>query len=328
MVKRKSISVVRLFKYTKAFLKLIRIQNLMIVGATMYILRWFVVNPLLDYSGFESQISNPLYFLFVLATMCIAGAGYVINDYFDRKTDLINKPGKVILGRILSRRAGMFWHIALNTVGISLGVFISYRLGVLKYSVVFILISGLLWFYSTTYKRQVLLGNLMVAVMVAAVPLLILLYEVPLVIENYKFLLNSNSHLLKQLIGWINGYAFFAFLLTFIREIVKDIEDFEGDFAFGRQTIPIAWGAQTAKWIIYGLSGIALITVVAALAFVLNDAISIVYGIVLVVSPLVLFCYLIVKADTKTDYSRASLLLKVIMLAGLCYVLVAYFFVY
>lgn len=294
----------------------------------MYLLRWFVVLPLLDNTGFTSQISNKLYFLFVFATMCIAGAGYVINDYFDRKADLINRPGKVVLGRILSRRAGIFWHVLLNSVGVGLGLLISYRLGMLKYGVVFILISGLLWFYSTTYKRQVLLGNLIVAFMVAAVPLLILLYEVPLVIKHYKYFLQSDSILLKQLIAWISGYGVFAFILTFIREIVKDIEDFEGDFAFGRQTIPIAWGVKTARWFVMILSSIALVLIVGIITLWVNNLITILYSIVLVIIPLLIFMALFYTAKEKAEYHKVSLLLKIIMLAGLSYVLVAFFFVY
>lgn len=320
--------MVRFWKYTKALLKLIRFSNLLIIAATMYVLRWFVVIPLLGASGFSSRIFEPLYFFFVLATMSIAGAGYVINDYFDRKTDLINRPGKVILGRILSRRAGIYWHVLLNFLGVSLGVFVSYKLGLLKFSIVFVFISGLLWFYSTTYKRQVLLGNLVVAFMVASVPLLILLYEVPLLLNHYQYFFKTDSSTIDHLIFWISGYGIFAFLLTLIREIVKDLEDFEGDFAFGRQTIPIAWGANAARIISLVLAFITLILISIIHTLYLNDLISIIYSLITVVIPLIVFMYLFYKSQNKNEYHKSSGILKIIMLGGIGYVVLASFYVF
>ena len=210
----------------------------------MYFLRWFVLIPVLRNHQLMPIVSEKLFALIVLATLCIAGGGYVINDYFDRKADLINRPGKVILGRILSRRIGIFWHAVLTSVGVLLGTYVSYKLGNLKYCLVFFIISGLLWFYSTTYKRQVLLGNLVVAFLVACVPLLVLFYELPVIRHHdYTKLIKMYSGEIKYLVFWIAGYSVFAFILTLMREIVKDLEDYEGDFAFGRQTIPISWGA-------------------------------------------------------------------------------------
>lgn len=320
--------MVRYWKYTKAFARLVRLPNLLIIALTMLLLRWFVVFPILKPLGFESQISNTYYLLFVLATVCIAAAGYVINDYFDRKADLINRPGKVILGRILSRRTGMFWHIVLNTIGIGLGTFISYKLGVLRYSMVFIIITGLLWFYSTTYKKQVLLGNMVVAFMVAAVPLMILLYELPLVIAHYRQLLTTDATAVKQIAFWIGGYATFAFLLTLVREIVKDLEDFEGDFAFGRQTIPIAWGPKTAIIIAQIISLIVVSLIITTLTLYLKNTISVLFSSVLLIAPLLLCCVLLLRKQTKKNYRQVSNVLKLVMIAGLSYIIVAHYFIY
>jgi 4-hydroxybenzoate polyprenyltransferase len=186
----------------------------------------------------------------------------------------------------------------------------------------------LLWFYSTTYKRQVLIGNLVVAFMVAAVPLLILLYELPLLLTKYHYFLHSEPTAFKLLIAWIVGYGAFAFILTLMREIVKDIEDYEGDFAFGRQTIPIAWGAGVAKIIVLVLSVIVLLLFVIIAVFVLGNMLSIVYSISLLVIPMIIFMFLFYKSNTKEDYHKSSKLLKIVMLFGLAYVLLAYFFVY
>jgi 4-hydroxybenzoate polyprenyltransferase len=320
--------MVRWWKYTKAFFKLVRWPNLIIIALTMYLLRWFIVMPLLNSTGFTSRISNPLFLFFTVATILIAGAGYVINDYFDRKTDLINRPGHVILGRILSRRTGMFWHIVLSFLGIALGVYVSYRLGLLRLSIVFVFISGLLWFYSTTYKKQVLLGNLMVAFMVACIPLLILLYEAPLLLEHYRYFLSSDSSPLIYFSAWIISYSIFAFLLTLIREIVKDLEDFEGDFAFGRQTIPIAWGVNIARKITIGITIATLLLIVVILIRYLNDLASVLYIVITVIIPLVVFIVYFSRTQSKTNYHKSSNLLKLIMLGGIGYLVIAYFFVF
>lgn len=320
--------MVRTVKYIAAFFRLVRYQNLLIIASTMAIFRWFVFVPLLKIDNFTPQLSDKLFILLVLATVLLAAAGYVINDYFDRKADLINRPGKVILGRILRRRAGMVWHFILTGSGILLGVYVAYSVGQLKLSIVFFLISGVLWFYSTTYKRQVLLGNVIVAILVAMVPLIILIFELPLLLDKYHFYLVSEPSEINLLIGWVIGYAIFAFLLTLIREIVKDLEDFEGDFAFGRQTIPIAWGPLTAKRIVLSLCIVTIILVLLVIYKFKWSVLSIIYGVVLVVIPLLFHTYLIARADEKKDYAQTSLLLKIIMLAGLIYTVVAALWVF
>ena len=319
--------MVRSIKYTLAFFRLIRWKNLVIIASTMYLLRWLVFIPLLRKINFDVQISEPIFLLLVLSTLSIGAAGYVINDYFDRKLDLINRPGKVILGRILTRRAGMFWHIFLTGIGLLLGVFVSYKLGLLKFCIVFFIISGLLWFYSTTYKRQVLTGNLVVAFLVACVPLVVLLFELPLIIKKYHYyMLYEQSHI-DLLAAWVVGYSAFAFLLTFIREVVKDLEDFEGDFAYGVNTIPIAWGPDISKKILYAAVGIILIFTAIILFKFRWSLITLIYGLTLVVIPLIWFVLKLAKASKKIDYTRLSLFIKFIMLSGLIYIVVASFWV-
>jgi 4-hydroxybenzoate polyprenyltransferase len=316
--------MVRLVKYTLAFFRLIRFNNLLIIGATMYFLRWFVLVPVLKNHNLYPLVSEKNFLLLAFATLCIAGGGYAINDYFDRKADLINRPGKVILGRILSRRTGIFWHSVLTFTGVLLGSYVSFKVGNLKYSFVFLVISGLLWFYSTTYKRQVLLGNLIVAVLVACIPLLVLLYEFP-VIRNHDYikLIKLYSGEIKYLIFWFVGYSVFAFLLTLMREIVKDLEDFEGDFAFGRQTIPIAWGADVAKVFVIVLGMISVVLITLILYKLRWSIISLIYGIVMLIAPLIFEMIIIRLADCKKRYSQASNLLKMIMLSGMVYMLIA-----
>jgi 4-hydroxybenzoate polyprenyltransferase len=174
----------------KALLKLIRWQNLLIIVITMCLMRYAILSSVLGKIGVglyslagrttAMSLQMPLidFILLVFATILIAAGGYVINDYFDIKTDLINR-GKVIVGTKIPRRQAMMWHNILNVLGVAMGFFISWRTGYIWMGILFLLVSGLLYFYSASYKRQFLIGNVIVALLIAMVPMLVVLYEAP-----------------------------------------------------------------------------------------------------------------------------------------------------
>jgi len=164
----------------KVFLRVFRYQNLLIVALTMYLMRFGVIQPLLAQKGFALQMSEWFFLLLVLSTVFITAAGYVINDYFDTKTDLVNRPLRVVVGRQLSRRAAIFTHWLLNSIGFVLGLAVSFYINRPFFAMGFFVIPGILWFYSTTYKRQFLVGNIIVALLTALVPLMTILFELPL----------------------------------------------------------------------------------------------------------------------------------------------------
>ena len=305
------------------FLRLIRYKNLIIIILTQYLMRWAIIKPILEVYGFQLQFSELNFFFLVMATVFITAAGYVINDYFDTKTDLVNKPEKVILGRILNRRWAIILHIVFNTIGIGLGAYISFYIGLPILTAVFALITGVLWFYSTTYKRQFLIGNLIVAFLTALVPLMVILFEIPLLNEKYGLLLKELHVNFTHIIMWVSSFALFAFLLTIIREIIKDVEDFEGDQAYGRKTMPIVMGVINSKIIIITFILTTLFSLLYFYFRFLNDIITLIYFVAFLIIPLVVLIYKIIVADNKKDYRRASNLSKLIMLAGIFYSLVA-----
>jgi len=180
----------------KAFLKLIRWQNLLIVALTMILMRYAVIEPVIskinvvlaEGSGNQVPLSLKLpwynFLILVIATLCITAGGYVINDYFDIKTDLINK-GEVIVGTKIPRRKAMMWHNSLNMTGVAAGFYISWRSGYFWLGILFLVVSGLLYFYSASYKRQFLVGNIVVAFLTAMVPMLVVIYEWPALYRYY-----------------------------------------------------------------------------------------------------------------------------------------------
>jgi len=305
------------------FLRLIRYKNLLIIILTQYLMRWSIIKPILEAYEFKLQFSELNFFFLVMATVFITAAGYVINDYFDTKTDMVNRPETVIIGKLMNRRAAILLHIFLNTIGIGLGAYISFYIGIPLLTLVFIFITGLLWFYSTTYKRQFLIGNVIVALLTAIVPLMVILFEIPLLNEEYGLLLKELKSDFTHLILWVGAFALFAFLLTLIREIIKDVEDYEGDSVYGRQTLPIVLGVLNTKIIIITFILTTLFSLVYIYFRFLNDIITLVYFALFLILPLLFLLYKTIIAENKKDYHRASNLAKIIMLAGIFYSLLA-----
>ena len=302
---------------------------MIIVALTQYIIRYLIIEPILLVYRFELQLTDLQFMILVLSTVLITAAGYVINDYFDVQTDRLNKPGRIIVGKEISRRTAITWHIVLNLIGIALGTYVALVIGIPILSLTFVLTSGVLWFYSTTYKRQLLVGNLIVALLTALVPLIIVIFELPILNKVFHFRLEAEAQNLNIIFYWVLGFGFFAFILTLIREIIKDIEDFEGDKAFGRNTLPIVMGTQKT---VYVITVFIIFTIISLLFIYFRyllyspsgqiDIISLVYIFVFLIIPLIILQVLILVAKEKKHFSFASLFSKIIMLFGLLYAFV------
>jgi len=316
----------------KEFIKLIRWPNLLIVALTMILMRYAVIEPLISKitvvlntgSGEEIPLSLQFpwydFLILVLATLFITAGGYVINDYFDIKTDLINR-GEVIVGNKIPRRQAMMWHNILNIAGVAAGFYISWKAGYFWMGILFLVVSGLLYFYSASYKRQFLIGNLVVALLAAMVPMLVAVYEWPALYRYYAV----NAVIQPQLglvFYWTGGFAIFAFLTNLTREVIKDIEDFEGDMAYGRNTIPVVTGTLTARTISVLLIVITIGLLYVVWHFFLNDIITLIYISCAIVIPLLFVVYQLVVSVNKKQLHNASRFMKIVMIAGVLYSLV------
>ena len=294
-------------------------------------MRYFVIGAFLRVNNFELQQSNLMFIMLVLSTVLISAAGYTINDYFDTKTDRVNKPDHVVIDKEISREMAIKIHTIMNVIGIGLGVWLSFSIKLPGLSLIFFLATGILWFYSTNYKRQFLIGNILVSVLVGMVPILVVLFELPLIIKEYGQIMIQAGASFNYIFYWVSGFAFFAFLTNLIREIIKDSEDFEGDSTYGMNTLPIVLGVRSTKIVIVSL----LAAFNAALyyfmrKFILNsgsgyDVLSLVYFLVLMLLPSLMVIFLVIKARDKKQYSRSSFLMKIIMFAGLLYSLVVFY---
>jgi len=313
----------------KEFLKLIRWPNLVIVALTMMLMRYAVIEPLLEQisvipvPGSGESVPMELQFpwfdfaLLVAATVLITAGGYVINDYFDIKTDLINR-GKVIVGTKIPRRKAMMWHTILNIAGVAAGFYISWKAGYFWLGMLFLIVSGLLYFYSASYKRQFLIGNILVAFLTAMVPMLVVFFEWPALYRYYKINVIEMPDL-SVLFYWIGGFALFAFLTTLVREIIKDIEDFEGDLAYGRKTIPVVIGILGSKIVSVGFIIITVILLYVVWFSFIKDRITLTYLTLAIVLPLLFVIYQVFKSSDKRSLHSASTIMKVVMFTGILY---------
>lgn len=311
--------------------RLIRLNNLVMIAITQYLVRFCIIIPILHLKGLTSQISEFWFAMLVLATVLLAAGGYAINDYFDTKTDAINRPKRVLVGKTFTRQFAIKLHFTLSTIGSLLGIAASLYVGVWQFALIFPFVGGLLWFYSTTYKAQLLLGNLIISVMAAMVPLIVLMFEFARITHTILIVVQQNQINLNAIVFWVMGFALFAFLTTFIREVVKDMEDFEGDAQTGRNTIPVAWGMKNAKLVAI----MAIVAEVVAIYWTFyqylsvlpsgsTDWLSLSYLTITIAIPFAILLFRIVHASAQSHYKLASTLIKLVMLAGVLYTLIFY----
>jgi 4-hydroxybenzoate polyprenyltransferase len=305
----------------KYFLQIIRWPNLVFIVITQIAFYYLVMLPVYQYEYQYLRLTPFLLSLLIAASVCIAAAGNIINDYFDVNIDLINKPDKVIVGKVFSRRTAIVWHLSLSFIGVALSFYISYHmkqrlwwLGFTNLMVVLVLV-----LYSTSLKKKLLIGNIVISLLTAWVIVTILFSQFQL---NYQVLWYDGKVMTEKYsklfrIGIL--YAGFAFLITLMREIVKDMEDFIGDQRNQCKTVPIVWGFTTGK-IIVAITTVFLIVLLLILQlYVLQFQwyLAIVYALVLIIGPLVFSMKVLQASVGSLHYHTLSNLYKAIMFTGI-----------
>lgn len=274
--------------FLSSLLKLTRFGNLLIIGFAQYFTAGYLI-------GVQTLDDFQL-FLLSASTVVIAAAGYIINDYYDVKIDYINKPERVVIGKSIPRRYAILFHVVLSGIGILIGLYLSWRTGVLRIGAVNILSVFLLWWYSNSLKRLPFVGNFTVAFLTGLAILVVdALYR------------TGNALIII--------YGLFAFFMTLVREIIKDMEDLKGDNTFGCKTLPIVLGIRKTKFIIYAILAVFSVTVLVLDYF--YEALPLKYYLVFLFVPLLWFLYRLIRADMKKDFSILSSFCKVIMLLGI-----------
>jgi 4-hydroxybenzoate polyprenyltransferase len=294
------------------WLQLVRWKNLLIIFFAQLLAWWCIVLPespeVLDFTSF----------LFIgISTVLIAAAGYIINDYFDIRIDAINRPGRVILEKVIPLRQAIISHAVLSIIGLALAGYVATRAHHYEWLWVQVCCILLLWFYSTDFKRKYLSGNIVVSLLTALTMLTLFIYEPVMKREMQLPAITGRS----SLPVWVLLiYAYFAFILTWMREIVKDMEDYKGDEAGGCMTMPIKKGLEYSTRFAIVLSALAVIPLLLASVilsvhhFFLLPA----YLFLCLILPLAYWSFFIGKGFTARHYGKASSGLKLIMLSGIC----------
>lgn len=276
-------STYRYKRFIVSFARLTRVWNLFIIAFGQYFTAAFLIDI--------KTIFDWRLFILSISTVLIAAAGYIINDYYDIKIDLVNKPERVVIGKSITRRYAILFHTLLSFFGVALGLLLSWKIAAVNF-----LSATVLWWYSNNLKRQPFIGNFVVALLTGI--------AIWLVDSLYK-----TGHIL------IIIYASFAFFMTLIREIIKDMEDLKGDNTFGCQTLPIVWGMRKTKYMIYVILAAFSITVVLLNLFFSNLPLH--YFSIFLIIPILWFLYRLIGADTKKDFAWLSSFCKIILLLGI-----------
>lgn len=307
------------------FLRLIRVKNLIFLAFMEFMMQKSVNVPILQTFGFDAFMSDAYLTLLIAGSVFIAAGGYILNDYFDVKIDLINRPEKVIVTRQISKSTAMILHQFLSITGVLCGLLLAWFARSFTVALVFILIPGMLWFYSASYKRQFLIGNLVVAFNAAVSVFIVGIAQLAFLEKTYGKLI-FETPLPGQLYMWIGGFGLFAFLTTWIREIIKDMEDEAGDREMECRTMPIKWGKMATTWF-------ATVLIILTSALLLYFSVSVPFDGTLtlryvlpgIILPLAMLLYLLFSAKVPADYHQASSLTKLIMLIGVLYSLIFYY---
>jgi 4-hydroxybenzoate polyprenyltransferase len=306
------------------WLRLIRWQNLLIILFTQMLVWFCVILPLQNWSQQSLLLDSHNFILLCSSTLFIAAAGYIINDYFDIKIDVINRPEKVILEKKIHRRAAIIYHVALNIIGTLLAAIVAYKGGKIHWLSVQLFCVLLLFFYSSHFKRMFVIGNLAVALLTALTVFTLFVYE-PL-LWHFLFLppmMRKTETILPNPIWMLGIYTCFAFVLTWMREVIKDMEDHIGDAAEGCVTMPIKLGLKSTSIFVQILSLLAIIPLLIASAKV--QGILGLYTFFALALPLIIWVIYLPRKATTQHYYSMSRFLKAIMILGVGSLLIYYY---
>lgn len=289
----------------------------MFIALTQYFFYFFVVKPVLVPVFQFTRETNILFYILSFSSVLIAAAGYIINDYFDLNIDTINKPDKLVVDHGISRRWAMFFHFIFSIAGILMGFYIGLENGNWLIGFANTGVAILLWIYSTSFKKRAVVGNTLIALLTSWTIMVIYFFVV------FKEPIEEQSMLytlaVQKLFRITLLYASFAFLVTFIREVIKDMEDIEGDRRYGCKTMPIIWGVSATKFIVSIFIVLLLALMFLALVYILQYKMFIpaAYHLICILIPAAYTFQLLQKANTSVDFGKISRWIKIVILFGI-----------
>jgi len=301
-----------------AYVKFIRLPNVIIVILTQFLLRYTILAPLLYEGDTEVMTTFTDFSLLVLATVLVTIGANIINDYFDVKIDRINRPEFQVVGRLVSLKTAMRLHLLLSGIGLLIAFYLSWRIRLFSFGLIFLFGVFLLWLYSAKYKYLLLWGNLVVSVCSAMVIMMVFLFEFFWLRLHPDFF----SDVLPEIFivfEIILAYALFAFLVSFFREIIKDMEDIKGDESGGCRTLPLVAGMKVSRWTVTVLVVLTMGLLGYGQLILYRLGMMPVFWFLLVTCQFTMgyIIYRIFRSNTKEEFHILSNICKIVMLAGI-----------
>jgi len=300
-----------------AFFRLIRWPNLVFIALTQSLFYFCILIPSFHKGNppLENLLQPVEFLLLCLSSVFIAAAGYIINDYFDLDIDRINKPGKIVVEKIIKRRWAIIWHWIFSGMGILIGIFLSWRLRNIFIGPSNIICVLLLWFYSTTFKKKLLIGNILISMLTSWVIGVLYLCEFRL----HRFVDPEFHGAFFRVYKFTVVYASFAFVISLVREVVKDMEDMEGDVRYGCRTMPVVWGLNAAKFFCACWLFVLVAALIVIQFYVLQFGwwITIVFTCLLVIYPILRVLKKLSGATEQAQFHQLSQMIKSIMMMGI-----------
>lgn len=302
------------------FARLVRWPNLVFIALTQVLFFFCIVQPEFHEASKIPNLEPPYIWWMILSSVLIAAAGYIINDYFDLNIDRINKPDKLVVERVIRRRWTIIWHLAFSITGVLIGIYIDWKTNVRFLGLANLACVVLLFVYSISLKKKLLSGNVLISLLTAWTIFVITWCELNQLSRSYT------GFDAERIIKWAFVYGGFAFIISLIREVIKDMEDIEGDRKYGCKTMPIVWGLNVSKtyaavWLVVLIAAIGvLIVYIMRFLFAGGTAwwwLSMIYPVLLILLPLAWIFKRLFRAQSAAEFHQLSSMVKLVMLTGI-----------
>ncbi len=304
------------------YIKVLRIKNIIIVALVQALFYYGIILPRLAKYNIQPTLNHNIFPLFIIVTLLITAGGNIINDIFDCNVDRLNKPGKWYIGNSISTQNAYLYYIFIVVLGFIIALYIAIKISKTPFILLYFLAVYFLYLYSKYLKQTAFWGNLLVSAFSAGVMGILLFFEWNTLIK-LQYISNKDYRIIIMI---IIGLSIFSFLTSLLRELIKDIEDMEGDKIQGATTIPITYGIKKSKIISYVLTVVSFIALFSWIFLPINSGKSYLkaYILILLIPFLLYISLLIYKAKEKKDYSDLSSIIKIYMLFG---ILILFFYI-
>nr|WP_321222499.1 geranylgeranylglycerol-phosphate geranylgeranyltransferase [uncultured Psychroserpens sp.] len=289
-------------------LNLIRWKNLALIIIAQILVKYALLEPF----DVLTTLNTLGFTLLLFITLCLAAAGNIINDIYDVETDSVNKPNKVIVGKHISENVAYNLFFALNIIAVLLGFYLAHSVGKSSFFAIFVIISVALYVYASYLKGTVLFGNILISALVAMSIIIVGIFDL------LPAIMPQNRETQLTFLDIILDYAIFAFLINLVRELIKDIQDIDGDYKAGMSTLPIVLGRERANKIAFVVSMLPIGAVIYYMVtYLYKQPVAIGYFLLFVIAPLIYTTIKIFSASNRFDYKHISVVYKLVMLFGI-----------